>query len=174
MAQGTRPCFYVPKIESHLEARLWNDVFNFAQDTLGIPRGTIRATVLIENILAAFEMHEILWELRDHSAGLNCGHWDYVLSGDLLMPTCHRRGAHAMGGMASQIPVKNDPAANERALALDARIRCAKFWPATTEAGLPTRGRTSSLAMEGSTEREQFGPAGSRGDRSTAATLPAH
>ena len=132
-------------MESHLEARLWNDVFNFAQDALGVPRGTIRATVLIETILASFEMDEILYELRDHSAGLNCGRWDYIFSFikkfrnhpdfvlpnraqvtmtrhflksyvELLIQTCHRRGIHAMGGMAAQIPIKNDPAANEQAL----------------------------------------------------------
>ncbi len=132
-------------MESHLEARLWNDVFNFAQDHLGIPRGTIRATVLIETIPAAFEMDEILYELRDHSAGLNCGRWDYIFSFikkfrhrpdwvlpdrsmvtmdrhflksyvDLLIETCHRRGIHAMGGMAAQIPIKNDEEANNRAL----------------------------------------------------------
>jgi malate synthase len=135
----------LPKLESHLEARLWNDVFNFSQDALGIPRGTIRATVLIETILAAFEMDEILYELRDHSAGLNCGRWDYIFSFikkfrnfpefvlpnrslvtmdrhflksyvDLLIQTCHRRGIHAMGGMAAQVPIKNDPVANEQAL----------------------------------------------------------
>ena len=145
MARGTGPYFYLPKMESHLEARLWNDVFNFAQDALGIPRGTIRATVLIETILAAFEMDEILYELRDHSAGLNCGRWDYIFSFikkfrnrpdfvlpnrarvtmdrhflnsyvELLIKTCHRRGIHAMGGMAAQIPIKNDPVANEQAL----------------------------------------------------------
>jgi malate synthase len=145
IAKGTGPYFYLPKMESHLEARLWNDVFNLAQDELGIPRGTIRATVLIENILAAFEMDEILWELRDHSAGLNCGRWDYIFSAIrkfrnhprwlmpdradvtmtahmmrsyslLLIKTCHRRGIHAMGGMAAQIPIKNDPEANEIAL----------------------------------------------------------
>src|SRR5436309_3667325 len=145
IAKGTGPYFYLPKLESHLEARLWNDVFNLAQDELGIPRGTIRATVLIETILAAFEMDEILYELRNHSAGLNCGRWDYIFSFikkfrqrpdcllpagaavtmdrhflksyvDLLIQTCHRRGAHAMGGMAAQIPVKHDPAANEAAL----------------------------------------------------------
>ena len=144
--RGSAPYFYLPKMESHLEARLWNDVFNYAQDTLGIPRGTIRATVLIETILAAFEMDEILYELREHSAGLNCGRWDYLFScikkfrnrdGFLLadralltmttpfmraysllaIKTCHRRRAHAMGGMAAQIPIKNDPAANEAALA---------------------------------------------------------
>ncbi|MHB2019447.1 MAG: malate synthase A [Candidatus Xenobia bacterium] len=145
MARGSGPYFYLPKMESHLEARLWNDVFNLAQDELGIPRGTIRATVLIETILAAFEMEEILYELREHSAGLNCGRWDYIFSFikkfrhdphfvlpdrklvtmdrpflkayvDLLIQTCHRRGAHAMGGMAAQIPIKSDPVANEAAL----------------------------------------------------------
>ena len=138
--------FYLPKLESHLEARLWNDVFCFAQDAVGVPHGSIRATVLIETIYAAFEMHEILWELRDHSAGLNCGRWDYIFSfikklgglGDrfilpdraqvtmdrdflhayvqLLIQTCHKREIHAMGGMAAQIPIKNDPEANDRAL----------------------------------------------------------
>ena len=143
--KGTGPYFYLPKLESHLEARLWNDVFCFAQDELGIPRGTIRATVLIETILAAFEMDEILYELREHSSGLNCGRWDYIFSFikkfrnrpdfvlpdrstltmekhflksyvELLIQTCHRRGIHAMGGMAAQIPIKNNPAANEKAL----------------------------------------------------------
>lgn len=143
--KGTGPYFYLPKLENHSEARLWNDVFNFAEESFGIPRGTIRATVLIENILAAFEMDEILWELREHSAGLNCGRWDYIFSFikkfrnrrefllpdraqvsmdkaflkayvELLIRTCHRRGIHAMGGMAAQIPIKNDPGANERAL----------------------------------------------------------
>jgi malate synthase len=151
--RGTGPYFYLPKLESHLEARLWNDVFNFAQDELGLPRGTIRATVLIETILAAFEMDEILYELRDHSAGLNCGRWDYIFSFikkfrnrpsallpdraqvtmdraflkayvDLLIRTCHRRGVHAMGGMAAQIPIKDDPAANDAALA---RVRADKL-----------------------------------------------
>src|SRR6266436_4758840 len=145
LSKGTGPYFYLPKMESHLEARLWNDVFCFAQDELGIPRGSIRATVLIETILAAFEMDEILYELRDHSAGLNCGRWDYIFSFikkfrnrpdfvlpdrsiltmdkhflnsyvQLLIQTCHRRGIHAMGGMAAQIPIKNNPEANERAL----------------------------------------------------------
>jgi malate synthase len=145
MEKGTGPYFYLPKMESHLEARLWNDVFCFAQDELGLLRGTIRATVLIETILAAFEMDEILHELRWHSAGLNCGRWDYIFSFikkfrnrsdfvlpdrstvtmekhflnsyvNLLIQTCHRRGIHAMGGMAAQIPIKNDPAANEKAL----------------------------------------------------------
>ena len=144
MAKGTAPYFYLPKIQSHLEARLWNDVFVHAQQALGVPNGTIRATVLIETILAAFEMDEILWELRDHSAGLNCGRWDYIFSFiktfrnhpkfmmpdritvtmdkhflksyvDLLIQTCHRREIHAMGGMAAQIPIKNDAAANDAA-----------------------------------------------------------
>ena len=145
MEKGTGPYFYLPKMQSHLEARLWNDVFLFAQQHVGVPRGTIRATVLIETILAAFEMDEILYELREHSAGLNCGRWDYIFSFikvfrnhqsfllpdrsevtmdraflkayvELLIQTCHRRGIHAMGGMAAQIPIKNDPAANEAAL----------------------------------------------------------
>jgi malate synthase len=145
IAKGTGPYFYLPKLESHLEARLWNDVFCLAQDELGIPRGTIRATVLIETILAAFEMDEILYELREHSAGLNCGRWDYIFSFikkfrnrpdfvlpdratltmdkhflnsyvELLIQTCHRRGIHAMGGMAAQIPIKSNPVANEKAL----------------------------------------------------------
>jgi malate synthase len=143
--RGTGPYFYLPKLESHQEARLWNDVFNFAQDRVGIARGTSRATVLIETILAAFEMDEILYELKDHSSGLNCGRWDYIFSYikkfrnrpdfvlpdrstvtmekhflksyvDLLINICHRRGIHAMGGMAAQIPIKNDPEANEKAL----------------------------------------------------------
>jgi len=143
--RGTGPYFYLPKMESHLEARLWNDVFVHAQAALHIPRGTIRATVLIETLPAAFEMDEILYELREHSAGLNCGRWDYIFSSiktlrehpDFVLPdrgqvtmetpflaayvrllirTCHRRGIHAMGGMAAQIPIKDDPAANEAAL----------------------------------------------------------
>jgi malate synthase len=145
LSRGTGPYYYLPKMESHLEARLWNDVFNFAQDELSIPRASIRATVLIETILASFEMDEILYELRDHSAGLNCGRWDYIFSFikkfrnkpefvlpnraevtmerhflssyvELLIQTCHRRGIHAMGGMAAQIPIRNDAEANERAL----------------------------------------------------------
>jgi malate synthase len=144
--KGSGPYFYVPKLESHLEARLWNDVFNAAQDALGIPRKTIRATVLIETILAAFEMDEILYELRDHSSGLNAGRWDYIFSiikkfrnyPDFVLPdraqvtmtvpfmraytlllvkTCHRRGAHAMGGMAAFIPSRRDPEVNRVALA---------------------------------------------------------
>ncbi len=146
LARGTGPYFYLPKLESHLEARIWNDAFKLAQDELGIPQGTIRATVLIETIPAAFEMDEILYELRDHSAGLNCGRWDYIFScikrfrnkpdflladralitmtthfmhsySLLCIKTCHRRNIFAMGGMAAQIPVKNDPAANEEAFA---------------------------------------------------------
>ena len=142
---GSGPYFYIPKIENHLEARLWNDIFNMAQDELKIPRGTIRATVLIETILAAFEMDEILYELKEHSAGLNCGRWDYIFSfikkfrnyNDFVLPdrnqvtmtthflrsysqlvikTCHKRGIHAMGGMAAQIPIKNDPKGNEEAI----------------------------------------------------------
>jgi malate synthase len=145
MARGTAPYFYLPKLESHLEARLWNDVFLFAQEQRGVPIGTIKATVLIETILAAFEMDEILYELREHSAGLNCGRWDYIFSfikkfrnrPDFIVPdrdqvtmtvpcmraysllairTCHRRGAHAIGGMAAQIPIRDDPQANEQAL----------------------------------------------------------
>ncbi|MGB8953756.1 MAG: malate synthase A [Tumebacillaceae bacterium] len=144
LARGSGPYFYLPKLESHLEARLWNDVFLYAQDLLGLPRGTIKATVLIETILAAFEMDEILYELREHSSGLNCGRWDYIFSyikklrnypevilpdrslvtmtspfmraySQLTVHTCHKRNAHAIGGMAAQIPVKNDPAANEEA-----------------------------------------------------------
>jgi malate synthase len=143
---GTGPYFYLPKLENHLEARLWNDVFIAAQEQLGLARGTIRATVLIETILAAFEMDEILFELRDHVTGLNCGRWDYIFSYikkfrnsstvllpdratitmdkaflksyvDLLIQTCHRRGAHAMGGMAAQIPLRGDPQASAAAMA---------------------------------------------------------
>lgn len=153
----SRPYFYLPKLEGHLEARLWNDVFIFAQEQFGIPRGTIRATVLIETILAAFEMDEILWELREHAAGLNCGRWDYIFSFikkfrnhpdfvlpdraqvtmdqhflrsyvELLIRTCHRRGTHAMGGMAAQIPIKNDPAANEAALKRVRQDKLREVW----------------------------------------------
>jgi len=144
--RGSGVYLYLPKMESHLEARLWNDAFVFAQNDLGIAQGTVKATVLIETILATFEMDEILYELREHSGGLNCGRWDYIFScikklkskpdfiladrgqvtmtspfmraySLLLIKTCHRRGAFAMGGMAAQIPIKNDPAANEQALA---------------------------------------------------------
>ncbi|KAJ3323803.1 Malate synthase, glyoxysomal [Boothiomyces sp. JEL0866] len=145
VARGFGPYFYLPKMESHLEARLWNDVFNLSQDILGVPRGTIRGTVLIETILASFEMDEIIYELRDHSSGLNCGRWDYIFSfikkfkhnprfvlpdrGDvgmttpfmdayvrLLIQTCHKRGVHAMGGMAAQIPIKDNQTANQIAM----------------------------------------------------------
>ena len=145
LARASGPYFYLPKMESHLEARLWNDIFNLAQGELGIPRGTIRATALIETVVAAFEMDEILWELREHSAGLNIGRWDYIFScikkfrvnrnfcladrsqvtmtapfmrayALLLVKTCHHRGAPAMGGMAAQIPIKDDPAANAAAM----------------------------------------------------------
>jgi malate synthase len=142
---GFGPYFYLPKMESHLEARLWNDIFNTAQDMLGIKRGTIRSTVLIETILAAFEMDEIIFELRTHCAGLNCGRWDYIFSFikklrsssnfvlpnrsditmtvpfmdayvKLLIKTCHKRGVHAMGGMAAQIPIRDDQNANSSAM----------------------------------------------------------
>jgi malate synthase len=144
VARGTGPYFYLPKMESHLEARLWNDVFNYSQDTLGLSRGSIRATCLIETIWAAFEMEEILYELRDHAAGLNAGRWDYLFSviktfrndpsavlpdraqltmtvpfmrayTELLVHTCHKRGAHAIGGMAAFIPNRRDPEVTERA-----------------------------------------------------------
>jgi malate synthase len=144
-ARGTAPYFYLPKLESHLEARLWNDVFGFAQWSLKLPKCLIKATVLIETLPAAFELNEILYELREHSAGLNCGRWDYIFSyikrlgldpefrlpnraevtmtvpfmaaySQLVIQTCHRRGVHAIGGMAAQIPIKNDPEANEVAL----------------------------------------------------------
>ena len=145
LERGSGPYFYLPKLESHLEARLWNDVFLHAQQKLGLPPGTIKATVLIETILAAFEMDEILYELREHSAGLNAGRWDYIFSfikkfrndpravmpdrslvtmttpmmrayALLLIATCHKRNAHAMGGMAAQIPIKDDPIANQAAM----------------------------------------------------------
>jgi malate synthase len=144
--RGTSPYFYLPKLEHYEEARLWNEVFSFSEDRLGLPAGTIRATVLIETLPAAFQMDEILWELRDHSVGLNCGRWDYLFSfikqfrddpqalfpdrsqlvmttpfltaySRLLITTCHRRGAHAMGGMAAQIPIRGDPTANAEAIA---------------------------------------------------------
>lgn len=146
VARGSGPYFYLPKMESHLEARLWNDIFNETESVLGLRHGTIKATCLIETVVAAFEMDEFLWELRDHSAGLNIGRWDYIFScikkfrsnpdfclADRaevtmmspfmrayalgLVKTCHRRGAPAMGGMAAQIPIKNDPAANDAAIA---------------------------------------------------------
>jgi malate synthase len=146
VARGSGPYFYLPKMESHLEARLWNDIFLRAEEKIGLPKGTIKATVLIETILAAFEMDEILYELREHSAGLNCGRWDYIFSfikkfsadphavlpdraqvtmtthflrsySKLAIKTCHRRNVHAMGGMSAYIPVKTDPVANEKAIA---------------------------------------------------------
>jgi malate synthase len=146
LAKGTGPYFYLPKLESHIEARLWNDVFVFAQNALGIPQSTIKVTVLIETLPAAFEMDEILYELREHIVGLNCGRWDYIFSfikklaknpnyilpdrsqvgmadaflkaySLLLIQTCHKRGAFAMGGMAAQIPIKNNPEANAAAFA---------------------------------------------------------
>jgi malate synthase len=146
LEKGSGTYFYLPKLENHLEARLWNDIFVRAQELLGLPRGTCKATVLIEHILAAFEMHEILYELREHSAGLNCGRWDYIFSfikkfakkAEYILPdratigmttpfmrtyslaciaTCHQRGTFAMGGMAAQIPIKDDPTANDIALA---------------------------------------------------------
>ena len=146
LSRGSGPYFYLPKLESHLEARLWNEIFVFAQNDLGMPQGSIKCTVLIETIVAAFEMDEILYELRNHSAGLNIGRWDYIYSAIkkfrinkdfcladraevtmtapflrayalMLVKTCHKRNASAMGGMAAQIPIKNDPVANEAALA---------------------------------------------------------
>jgi malate synthase len=157
LAHDTGPYFYLPKIESHLEARLWNEIFVMAQRELGVPQGTIKATVLIETVLAAFEMDEILFELREHCAGLNIGRWDYIFScikkfrshrdfcladraqvtmtapfmrayALLLIKTCHRRNAFAMGGMAAQIPIKNDPAANAAALE---KVRADKVREAT-------------------------------------------
>ena len=151
--RGTGPYLYLPKLETHREARLWNDVLAYAEKALEIPHGAIKATVLIETLPAAFEMDEILWELRDHIVGLNCGRWDYIFSfikylsanpaavlpdrsqvtmeqpcmrayTQLAVKTCHRRGAHAIGGMAAQIPIKNDPEANDRALA---RVRADKL-----------------------------------------------
>ncbi len=146
LGKGVTPAFYLPKMESHKEARLWNDVFSHAEKTLGIPHGALRCTVLIETLPAAFEMDEILYELRDHIVGLNCGRWDYIFSfikrlgrnpdfvtpdrsvmtmasnflaaySLLLIKTCHRRGAFAMGGMAAQIPIKGDASANDGAFA---------------------------------------------------------
>ncbi|RMF68442.1 MAG: malate synthase A, partial [Calditrichaeota bacterium] len=146
LSDGTGPYFYLPKLENHLEARLWNDVFQKAQDALGFPYGTIKVTVLIENVLAAFEMEEILYELRQHIVGLNAGRWDYIFSvikkfrnhpdfllpdraritmtvpfmrayTELLVKTCHKRGAHAIGGMAAFIPSRRDPHVNEVAFA---------------------------------------------------------
>ena len=146
LARGSGPYFYLPKLESHLEARLWNDVFLRAEERLGLAKGAIKGTVLIETILATFEMDEILWELREHSAGLNCGRWDYIFSfikkfsldphavlpdrgqvtmathfmrsySKLAIKTCHKRNVHAIGGMSAYIPVKTDPVANDKAIA---------------------------------------------------------
>jgi malate synthase len=157
LARGSGPYFYLPKMEGHLEARLWNDIFVAAQGELGVKQGSIKATVLIETVVAAFEMDEILHELREHSAGLNIGRWDYIFScikkfrsnkdfcladrsqvtmtapfmrayALTLIKTCHRRGAPAMGGMAAQIPIKNDPAANDAAMA---KVRADKEREAT-------------------------------------------
>ncbi len=143
--EGSGPFFYIPKLENYLEARLWNDIFIFSQEKKGIPLGTVKVTVLIETVPAVFQMNEILWELKEHAAGLNCGRWDYIFSfikcfrkhsdyvlpdrkdigmdahfldsySKLLIQTCHERGAHAMGGMAAQIPIKDDPSANKVAL----------------------------------------------------------
>jgi malate synthase len=145
LSRGSGPYFYLPKMESHIEARLWNDIFVRAQEKIGLPQRTIKATVLIETILASFEMDEILYELREHSAGLNCGRWDYIFSfikkfandahsvlpdraqvtmtthfmrsySKLAIKTCHRRNVHAIGGMSAYIPVKTDPVANEKAI----------------------------------------------------------
>ena len=155
IAQGATPAFYLPKLESHLEARLWNDVFSDAERELGVPHGTFKATILIETLPAAFEMDEILYELRDHIVGLNCGRWDYIFSfikrlgknkafltpdrsemtmgkaflnaySLLLIKTCHRRGAFAMGGMAAQIPVKGDKAGQRGGLRQSARRQGAR------------------------------------------------
>jgi malate synthase len=176
MARGSGPYFYLPKMESHLEARLWNDIFVMTQKELGIPQGTIKATVLIETILGAFEMDEILYELREHSAGLNAGRWDYIFScikkfkvdrnfclanrglvtmtapfmrsyALLLLKTCHKRNAPAIGGMSALIPIKNDPAANEKALA---GVRSDKARDATDgyDGGWVAHPGLVSLAME--------------------------
>ena len=157
LRRGTAPYFYLPKLESHLEARLWNDVFKDCQRVMRVPHGAVRATVLIETLPAAFELNEILYELREHSAGLNCGRWDYIFSyikrlglnpefrlpnraevtmtvpfmaaySQLVIQTCHRRGVHAIGGMAAQIPIKNDSAANDAALE---KVRLDKIREAT-------------------------------------------
>ncbi len=167
LAGGSGPYFYLPKLESHLEAELWNDVFVAAQEGLGVPQGSIRATVLIETILAAFEMEEILYELRHHAAGLNAGRWDYIFSmikklrsrPDMILPdraqvtmavpfmrayqqllvaTCHRRGAHAVGGMSAFIPNRREPEVTERALAAVREESAARRATGLTAPGLPT------------------------------------
>ena len=182
LANGTAPFLYLPKLESHLEARLWNDVFLWAQDHLGIERGTIKATVLIENVLAAFEMDEILYELREHAAGLNAGRWDYIFSvikkfrndpefvlpdrgqvtmtvpfmhayTELMVKTCHRRGAHAIGGMAAFIPNRRDPKVTEKAIAAvtadkarEAGAGCDGTWVAHPDL-VPVAGAQFDLAL---------------------------
>ena len=195
LSRGSGPYFYLPKMESHLEARLWNDVFCYAQQELGIPQGSVRATVLIETITAAFEMEEILWELRDHVSGLNAGRWDYLFSiiknfrdadgftlpdrsaitmrapmmqaySDLLVATCHKRGAFAMGGMAAFIPSRKDAAVNEAAFAkvredktreADAGLRRLLGGPPRPRAGLcrdlRRRARRQTTRSRGSTRR---------------------
>src|SRR5690606_14458835 len=176
IARGSGPYFYLPKLENHLEARLWNDIFKDTQDALGIPQATIKATVLVETILAAFEMDEILYELREHSAGLNAGRWDYIFScikkfkvdrdfcladrvkvtmtspfmrayALLLLKTCHRRNAPAIGGMSALIPIKNDPVKNEAAMA---GIRADKTRDATDgyDGGWVAHPGLVSVAME--------------------------
>ena len=201
------PYFYLPKMESHLEARLWNDVFQMAQDALGIPRGSIKATVLIETILAAFEMDEILYELREHSAGLNCGRWDYIFSAIkkfrnrddfvladrglvtmttpfmrsyslLAIKTCHRRNAHAMGGMAAQIPIKNDPAANEAAHGEGAPGQGARGdrRPRRHLGGAPGAGADRARGVQpghADAEPDRRAARGRAGDRGRPAGLPA-
>ena len=176
VARGSGPYYYLPKMESHLEARLWNDVFRHAQDAVGLPRGTIRATVLIETITAAFEAEEILYELREHASGLNCGRWDYMFSfvkklrtrPEYLFPdrtlitmespflrayvtqviqVCHRRGAYAMGGMAAQIPIKGDPAANAAAVVEDATTALGRHPGAKTMLANTTNLRGLILAL---------------------------
>ncbi len=176
LARGAGPYFYLPKMESHLEARLWNDIFCLAQDEIALPRGNIKATVLVETILAAFEMEEILYELREHSAGLNAGRWDYIFScikkfrknknfclanrvsinmtvpfmrayALLLLKTCHKRGAPAIGGMSALIPIKNDVEANKKAMA---GIRADKTRDATDgyDGGWVAHPGLVSIAME--------------------------
>jgi malate synthase len=188
LARGSGPYFYLPKLESHLEARLWNDVFVMTQQELGIPQGTIKATVLIETIVAAFEMDEILYELREHSAGLNAGRWDYIFScikkfkvdrdfcladrakvtmtapfmrayALLLLKTCHRRNAPAIGGMSALIPIKNDPVKMKQPWAACVRTSSAMPPTATTAAGSHTqvwcrsRWRSSSRCLANATIR---------------------
>ena len=189
VARGTGPYFYLPKLESHHEARLWNDVFIHAQEALGIPAAAIRATVLIETILAAFEMDEILYELREHAAGLNAGRWDYLFSGikkfrtapstaspdrsqltmtvpfmraytELLVRTCHRRGAHAIGGMAAFIPNRRDPAVTESPWPGSATTRSARAATGSTGRGwrirISCRSRPrSSMASSGTAPHQK-------------------